>query len=217
MKVRNTIISAVLIAVAVVLIVVLYNSIMRPVKFENEYNKRSEQVITKLKDLRAIQELYKSAHGEFCNDIDSLLLFLNTGKVPMIQKSFLPGYDPDAMTEFEAQKKGLLRRDTTWVEPIKKLVEEKKLLTSVDKVNDLKYIPFSKDNGKEIFEMNAKKVNKGGLEVPVFQITAFIDTYTFGMDRQDVVNRKAELEDKNKYPGWKVGDLEQPITDGNWE
>mgnify|MGYP003509922514 FL=1 len=48
MKVRNTIISVVLIAVAVVLIVVLYNSIMRPVKFENEYNKRSEQVITKL-------------------------------------------------------------------------------------------------------------------------------------------------------------------------
>jgi hypothetical protein len=190
---------------------------MRPVKFENEYNKRSEQVITKLKDLRAIQELYKSAHGEFCNDIDSLLLFLNTGKVPMIQKSFLPGYDPDAMTEFEAQKKGLLRRDTTWVEPIKKLVEEKKLLTSVEQVNNLKYIPFSKDNGKEIFEMSAKKVNKGGLEVPVFQITASIDTYTFGMDRQDVVNRKAELEDKNKYPGWKVGDLEQPITDGNWE
>ena len=37
------------------------------------------------------------------------------------------------------------------------------------------------------------------------------------MDRQDVINRKAELEDKNKYPGWKVGDMEQPITDGNWE
>jgi hypothetical protein len=216
MKKRNTIISAVLIVVAVVLIVVLYNSIMRPVKFENEYNKRSEQVITKMKDLRAIQELYKSAHGEFCNDIDSLLLFLETGKVPMVQKSFLPGYDPDAMTEFEAQKKGLLKRDTTWVEPIKKLVEEKKLLTPAEKVAELKYIPFSKDN-KEVFEMNAKKVNKGGLEVPVFQITAPIATYTFGMERQDVINRKAELEDKNKYPGWKVGDLEQPITDGNWE
>ncbi len=217
MKRRNTIISAVLIIIAVVLAVVLYNSIMRPVEFENEYTKRSEQVIIKLKDLRACQELYKSAHGEFCNDIDSLLLFLETGRVPMVQKSFLPGYDPDAMTEFEAQKKGLLRRDTTWVEPIKKLVEEKKLLTPVDKVKDLKYIPFSKDGGKEIFEMSAKKVNKGGLDVPVFQIIAPIATYTFGMDRQDVINRKAELEDKNKYPGWKVGDLEQPITDGNWE
>lgn len=217
MKVRNTIISAVLIVVALVLVVVLYNSIMHPVKFENEYEKRSEQVITKLKDLRACQELYKSAHGQFCNDIDSLLLFLETGKVPMVQKSFLPGYDPDAMTEFEAQKKGLLRRDTTWVEPLKKLVEEKKLITSVENVKDLKYIPFSKDNGKEVFELSATKVNKGGIEVPVFQITASIYTYTFGMDRQDVVNKKAELEDKNKYPGWKVGDLEQPITDGNWE
>ena len=116
-----------------------------------------------------------------------------------------------------SQKKGLLRRDTSWVEPIKKLVEEKKLLTAVDKVNELKYIPFSKDNGKEVFDMKAGKVNKGGLEVPVFQITASIETYTFGMDRQDVINRKAELEDKNKYPGWKVGDMEQPITDGNWE
>lgn len=56
MKVRNRIISAVLIVVAIVLAFVLYNSIMRPVKFENEYNKRSEQVIVKMKDLRAIQE-----------------------------------------------------------------------------------------------------------------------------------------------------------------
>jgi hypothetical protein len=77
----------------------------------------------------------------------------------MVQKSFLPGYDPDAMTEFEAQKKGLLRRDTSWVEPIKKLVEEKKLLTAVDKVNELKYIPFSKDNGKEVFDMKKYDVD----------------------------------------------------------
>ena len=57
MKVRN-IISVVLAIAAVALAVVLYNCIMHPVKFDNEYNKRSEEVIAKLKDIRVIQETW---------------------------------------------------------------------------------------------------------------------------------------------------------------
>ncbi|HIW86969.1 MAG TPA: hypothetical protein IAC47_01665 [Candidatus Onthomorpha intestinigallinarum] len=212
MKVRNLIISVVLIAAAVVLAVVLYNSIMHPVKFDQEYNKRSDAVIAKLKDIRTIQETYRSSKGEFCNDIDSLLLFLETGKVPMVQKY---GEIPDGMNEAQALAAGVLKRDTTYVNPMKKLYEEGKMLTAKEEVKNLKYIPYA--DGNVTFKMAAKKINKGGIDVSVFLVEAPIDTYTFGMDRQDVINKKAELESKNKYAGWKVGDLEQVITDGNWE
>ncbi len=213
MKHRNTIISVVLGVGAVVLAVVLYNCIMRPVKFDNEYNRRSDEVIVKLKDIRTIQETYKLAKGEFCGDFDSLMLFMEEGKVPMVRKT---GTLPDDMTEAEALKQGILKRDTTYVNPTEKLYEENKLLTPKGQLSDLRYIPYS-EGGKQQFSIEAKKISKSGIEVSVFLVTAPIESYTFGMDRQDVINRKAELEDKNKYTGWKVGDLEQPITDGNWE
>ena len=107
MKVRN-IISVVLAIAAVALAVVLYNCIMHPVKFDNEYNKRSEEVIAKLKDIRVIQETYKLAKGEFCGNFDTMMVFLNEGRVPMVKKV---GTLPDDMTEAEALKQGILKRD----------------------------------------------------------------------------------------------------------
>lgn len=207
----RTIISIVLIAGILALVVVLYNSIMRPVKFDAEYNKRSAEVIVKLKDIRAIQEAYKGTYGRFCGDLDSLLLFLETGKVNMVKKY---GVVPDSLTEAQALKAGIIKRDTVEVNPLEKLLEEKKLLSPVSELKNLKYIPYS-DN--KVFDMKADIIERSGVMVPTFEATADIFTYTKGMDEQDVINLKAEIEGKNRYPGWKVGDVTQPITDGNWE
>ena len=81
MKVRNTVISVVLCLGVIALSIWLYNCIMRPVKFENEYNKRSDEVVAKLKDIRVIQETYRMAKGEFCNNFDTMMAFLKEGKV----------------------------------------------------------------------------------------------------------------------------------------
>ncbi|MDR0972277.1 MAG: hypothetical protein LBM25_07835 [Bacteroidales bacterium] len=210
MKVRN-IISILLIIAIIGLAYVVYSSIMRPVKFDREYNKRSAEVINKLKDLRSLQETYKSTYGKFCGNIDSLILFAEVGKVNTVKKF---GTIPDSLTESQALKAGIIKRDTVAVNPLEKLLEEKKFITNPKNISELKYIPFSNN---EPFNLKATIVTKSGVEVPTFEITADIFSYTKGMDEQDVVNRKADLEDKNRYPGWKVGDIDQPITDGNWE
>ncbi|MDD2530157.1 MAG: hypothetical protein PHN41_02905 [Bacteroidales bacterium] len=211
MKSRN-IISIVLIVGILALIVLLYNSIMRPVKFDAEYNKRSAEVIVKLKDIRAIQEAYKGTNGKFCGDIDSLIIFLETGKVNMVKKY---GVVPDSLTEAQALKAGIIKRDTVEVNPLEKLLEENKLITKdINALKNLKYIPYS-DN--KIFDMKADIIERSGVKVPTFEATADIFTYTKGMKEQDVINLKAEVESKNRYAGWRVGDVTQPITDGNWE
>ncbi|MFA6932914.1 MAG: hypothetical protein WCQ30_04715, partial [Bacteroidales bacterium] len=92
--------------------------------------------------------------------------------------------------------------------------EEKLLITDKKDIKNLKFIPYS--DGK-IFELKADVIDRGGIMVPTFEATAEIMTYTKGMDEQDVINRKAEIIAKDRYPGWKVGDVTQPITDGNWE
>lgn len=210
MKLRN-IISIVLVIGIIVLAYALYSGIMRPLNFEDEYNSRSTQVVNKLKDIRTIQETFKSTNGRFCGDIDSLLTFLETGKVNMVKKY---GIVPDSLTEEQAIKNGIVRRDTVQVNPLQKLIAEKKLITPEKDIKNLKYIPFS-DN--KVFVMKADIIDRSGILVPVFEATADISTYTKGMDEQDVINRKADVEAKHRYAGWKVGDITQPSTDGNWE
>lgn len=203
----------IVLAVGVVFLAIyLYRCILKPVKFEEEYNARSEQVINKLKDIRALQEQFKNTNSRYCSSTDSLIDFAINGKALLVKKT---GTVPDNMTEAEALSKSILKRDTTIVNPLDKLYSEGKLITPKDKIKNLKYIPFS--NGEE-FVVGANTVNKSGIPVAVFEAKAPIESYTKGMDEQTVINRKAELEAKeNGYAGYKVGSLEQTITDGNWE
>lgn len=187
---------------------------MRPVKYDNEYNRRSSEVIAKLKDIRTLQEQFKNTNGRYCSSIDSLLAFAENGKAILVKKY---GVVPDSLTEAQAIKSGIVKRDTVIVNPLEKLYEEGKMLTPKSKINNLKYIPYSKDN-KEVFTMQAGKINKSGVEVSVFEATAPIETYTYGMDKQTTTNKKADLNAKdNGYAGWKVGDMNQAVTNGNWE
>lgn len=190
----------------------LYTCIQKPVKFDQEYNHRSEAVINKLKDIRTLQEQYRNTNNRFCSDIDSLIDFALNGKAILVQKF---GTVPDNMTEAEALKTGKLRRDTTVVNPLEKLIAEGKIITPKDKIRDLKIIPYS--NGKT-YEMQAGTLDKGGVQVSVFEAKAPIESYTVGMDEQTVINRKAELNAReNGYAGWRVGSMDQAVTDGNWE
>ena len=88
--------------VIVVLAVALYNSIMKPVRFDNEYILRRDAVVVKLKEIRNLQEVYKMTYGHYANDIDSLVLGLQEGSLPVVKKY---GNVPDEMTEAEALQK----------------------------------------------------------------------------------------------------------------
>ncbi len=210
MKTRR-IIQVVLALVIVGLAVLLYNSILKPVRFENEFNQRRDAVIVKLKEIRNLEEAYKMTYGRYSGDIDSLVLGLKEGKMAVVKKY---GNVPDEMTEAEALKKGIVRRDTVYMNPLEKMREEGKIVFTDEQLAKLKYVPYT-DGGT--FEIRARFVDKSGFQVPVFEVKVPLSVLLAGMDEQSVMNRIAELEQVGKYPGWKVGDYDSPITDGNFE
>lgn len=212
MKTRH-IITVLLTLLIVVLVVVLYRSIMQPVKFENEFNHRKNSVVENLKRLRIMEEAYRFANGRYCGDLDSLILFAQNDSVKVLKKF---GTLPDNMTEAEALKRGILRREVVWVSAYENILERDTNFT-IDKENldELKYIPFT--HPKEPFQIGASNVDRGGVIVPVFEIKADFRQFLKDLDEQTVFNKIAEVEKANRYPGWKVGDLTQPIVDGNWE
>jgi hypothetical protein len=190
-------------ALFIVIVVIgyfVYRSVMKPVEFNREMKKREVVVINKLKDIRTSQMIYKEVKGSYCDNFDSLIAFLKTAELPVVK--MIP--DPD---------------DTTFTKTINDTVGYINVSDTLFKnkdytINQLALIPFSEG---EQFEMGADTIERGGIEVHVFQAEAPYSSFLKGMDKQTIVNLTAKQEDIEKYPGLKVGSLEEPTTDGNWE
>jgi hypothetical protein len=197
----NNIIKILLLVVILVLVYLVYDSVMRPVRFNKEVTKRSDAVIQNLKDIRSAQMAYKNINNNYTGSFDTLLDFLRNGEIPVVK--MVP--DPE---------------DTTFSKTITDTLGYIPVIDSLFgnrhdfDVNHLKLIPFT-DN--EEFGMEAGIIEKGGVEVNVFEVKVHYKVFLAGMNQQMVVNLIAAREQIEKYPGLKVGSMEEASTDGNWE
>ena len=73
-------------AIIVLLIVLTVKSVQKPVRFNKEVAARSEVAIQRLKDIRTLQEAFKSVNGRFTPSIDSLIGFYNEGKMKIVMQ-----------------------------------------------------------------------------------------------------------------------------------
>ena len=67
------------------------------------------------------------------------------------------------------------------------------------------------------FQLQAGFIEKSGYKMPVFECLVKMENLLADLDHQLVVNKIAELEQNHRFTGWKVGDMTQAITDGNFE
>lgn len=233
-KTTKTITMIVLGLVIVGLSVWLYLSIMAPVKFDNEFTKRRDACAEKLKLVRTLQETYKQTYGCYTSSFDTLInrlsnedslkittKIINTDKIP-------EGVNiTDDMTEQEAIKAGYITLKEVYVNPIQNLRDNKKLVTkdeygrvrdiTDEEIQNCRFVPYPKNVEPYEFNLNAGAILKSGYSVPVFECKVELKDLLSDLDHQTVLNKIAELERINRYPGWKVGDMEQSITDGNFE
>lgn len=198
---KYTVIKVVLAIVIIVLAYLLYESIMRPVRFNKVVNEREDVVVARLIDLRISQQFYKRQYNKYTANFDSLITFLKNGEIPTVR--MIP--DPN---------------DTTFSKTIYDTLGYVKVADSLFSgranfnINDLRYIPFS---DKQEFEIAAGEVERGGIKVAVYEIKAHYNTFLKDLDKQLVINLIKSKEDIDKYPGMKLGSMEEPSTDGNWE
>lgn len=196
---KQLIIKIVLAIVIVVLGYLVVDSIRKPVKFNKQKTKREKVVIDRLKDIRDAQVMFKSIEGHYAANWDTLIDFLETAEIPIVK--IMP--DPE---------------DTTFTKTINDTIGYIKAADSLFKKNfnveQIKMIPYS--DGK-VFNLDAGTIEKGKVEVKVFEVSAPYDQILAGLDKQLVINLIATRKQLEKYPGLKVGSMEEPSTDGNWE
>lgn len=197
---NRLIVRIVLTLIIIVLGYLVVESIMGPVRFQNENDFRKKVVVDRMKDIRSIQLTYRSLNNSYTGSFDTLLNFLYNTEIPVVK--IVP--DPT---------------DTTFTRTINDTIAFIRVADSLLKhatypIDSLPYIPFS---GGQRFELAAGRIDRGGVMVNVFEAKAHMNKYLAGIDDQLLRNLISSEEQIGRYPGLRVGSMTDPSTDGNWE
>lgn len=229
----KAVLNIVLAAIAVFLLYICYESVMGPVRFEEEKNFRDKAVQARLLDIRKAQAEYSNTHDrQYTDNFDSLIYFVKNQKLPLV---FKKGVLTDAQLENglteakaiaiinKAKKTGKtdelkkydldpekFSRDTTWVAVMDTIFPKG------FNADSLRYVPFG--GGKQ-FEMDTlTQVARSGAPICLLEVKTPYEVYLGDLDKQEIINLKDQQQQLNKYCGLKIGDLETANNNaGNWE
>jgi hypothetical protein len=203
----KTVIHVVLIVAICAMSYLVYESIQRPIRFNNEKDLRYAATIQRLKDIRTAQVAFKAENKRYTGSFDTLIAFLKEGKFKVVRQIG----DEDDSADIKA---GRIVRDTILVSVLDSLFKKGY------PVDSLRYVPFT-DNVQFILGdtiLEAGKVEVGKVKVNVFEARVLNDVLLHGMDPQLLVNFNSEREKIAKYAGLKVGSLTETTNNaGNWE
>lgn len=208
-----------------------FASIYSDIAFDEEKAAREKVVIARLIQIRDAEEQYKMTFGDYCGTIDSLIDFVKTGKT--VDKIIKDGELTDdqlesGMTEKEAVRLGLIKRDTVWMTAAEKL--------GIANPDSMKYVPVGRKADGSTFKIQSTFDPSLSLDVEVgvielrkkaefnmksnefdmlVEFRARMDDYLDGMDAKKVKNYKASLKKLNRNRAELMLDNEDDM-EGEW-
>ena len=207
----SIVINIILFAIIVLLAWQVVKSIQAPIKFNTEQKARETQVIKRLIDIRNAEVLYKNSHNKYTDNFYTLIKFCKNDSIPVVEmiskqnmedSTYYTVYDTIGFVKVMDSIRGN-RKDFN--------------------ISDLKVVPFSQP--QQNFELEAGTKESSGIKVPLFEARTPYEVYlatpgaafTEKEWKQRVDNLRAEKESIHRYPGLKVGSMEEASTEGNWE
>ncbi|OIP83913.1 MAG: hypothetical protein AUK44_03815 [Porphyromonadaceae bacterium CG2_30_38_12] len=221
----------ILLAISIVLLAYFcIMSIVTPIRFAEEKAKREIVIIDRLVDIRKAEVEYRDQKGKYTDNIDELIKFLKSAKKKTVLKegSLTDKQLEAGLTEVAATKivrrgnmqeiitNGLqgFRRDTAYVNLIESIFPNKYTAETIDQIN---VIPFTENQKFEV-KVNNDYTNNNGIKIPLFEASVLYSVYLKDLNHQEVIN-KIDIQTKlAKFPGLKVGSVDEPNNNaGNWE
>lgn len=223
------IVSVLLLFVIAGLVYVIVQSVMQPVNFNKQMEYRKGVGVQRMKDLRTLQEAYKSVYGRFSQSADTLADFYKNGQMEVLMQI---GSNDDSAAVANTEKLKRTFRGKLTPEKMYELYQEgQNLVFSIsNKINvrdtifknradfdidSLRYIPFSQG---DTIQMEAIVKEVSGVKVPLFEARMPYKSLLKGLDNQLRINLDADCRASNRYEGLQVGSISAPNNNaGNWE
>jgi len=190
------------------------HSVMTPITFVKEQKQREAAISERLIAIRNAQIGYRNyaGHGTYAGSFEDLQKFLNEFKIPFITKEGELTDDQlkAGLNEKEAVKKGLIRRDTTFILAKDTLLSKNFDVASIGKVPGFEDYQFKLDT--------ATLPSTAGYTVPVFEASVEYDVFLGDLDKQELINLKDMRKKMKRFNGLKVGSVTEINNNaGNWE
>ncbi len=202
-----------LLAAIATLLYMCVQSIQSPIKFERERKIREDAIVDRLIVIRNAQNGYRNMYGTYAGSFEDLQNYLNNDSIPFIIKEgdLTDDQLKAGLTEKEAVKKGLIRRDTTWV-----LAKDTILMRRGYDISKIGKVPGFEDHS---FSLDTGTLRSpSGYVIPVFEAGVQYDVYLDGLERQLIINLKDEKSKLKRFAGLRVGSVKDINNNaGNWE
>ena len=188
----------------------IYDSISGPIKFNQVKNERFALVINRLKDIRTAQIAHKDVKGQFSNNFDSLVKFVDEGIFTLIEKRDSSYLEYDRTYRIDMLKE-IIVVDTLGFVPVRD-----SLFKNNNSYKKMAYIPI---DGLEdsTFHIKAEIINKNGYKVPVFEVKISKNVLLYDQN-EDLVKQENETVSVDGVNGPEIilGSLSKVSTNGNW-
>lgn len=200
--------------IIIVLGYLIVESIMEPIRFNQEVETRERATIDRLIDIREAQKAYKDVYKEYTGSFDTLIAFVDTVSFTVVKAD---GDIPEEWLDemgFEKAREKALEEGVISREPIQVPVLDS-LFHQGFAVDSLRYVPFT--DGITFTMASGELLTSSNLTVQVVEAYTLYDDLLNGMDRQLIVNYKDERMKIVGFEGVKFGSMEEGTLTGNWE
>lgn len=208
------VIQVLFVLVIIILGYLIVESIMEPIRFNQEVEVREQATIDKLIDIREAQKAYKDVYKKYAGSFDTLIAFVDTGNFTLIRAiGEIPEVWLDEMG-FEKARERALKEGMIVREPFQVPVKDS-LFSNAYETRSMKLVPYT--DGVEFSMKSGTLLTSSNLTVQVVEVTVLYDVLLNGMDPQLVVNYKDERMKIVGFEGVKFGSMDEGTITGNWE
>ena len=177
----------------------LYSVIMNPIRFSKENNRRSADVIQRLKEVRKAQIAFKEVNNFYASSFDELIPLLDTGVFTIVQRR------DEELKFYNKVYREYQLKDTTYIDTLGFASIKDSIFGSEFNLEKVRFIPHT---GGSEFQLRANKIKSGSLTVQVFEAKATKEEYLKGLDKDLIKNTAKDLQ---------VGSMTSAKINGNWE
>lgn len=188
-----------------------FMSIYGEIKFNQEKEKRYKIVIENLKDIRDSQLAYRSVKGNFQNNWDSLVKFIETEKFTITQRR-----DSTIIDKLLTKRYGVdTTKDIVIIDTLGYVNVIDSLFGADERYKTMMNVPVGKKN--QIFKLETGYIPQNGINIPVFEVSIDKGILLYDQD-QNLVKKEKEMKSVEEVngPTLKVGSMEEVNTNGNW-
>jgi hypothetical protein len=184
-----------------------------PQNFESIKEVRFQKVIKKLTDIRDSELAFRSINGQFEDNWDSLVKFIELDSFTLTQRRDSSILDKEMTKRYGGVK---TYKDIVIVDTLGFVSVKDSLFGADNRYTKMMFVPGAKDADTK-FELRSGSIEQNGMYIPVFEAMVKKSVILYDQDKNLVLTENM-VQGVNGVNGnaLKVGSMDEVNTNGNW-